>query len=527
MPLMNWIKSKFKKREAVALGAGMVLMPSGMIAWGGSQYAPEYLLGLDVDRLQRRALQIWWESVHARGAINQLNTLTVNTGLRLQSTPNRRVLGISVEEAQNVSDNIESIFGLVRQQKTCSYDGRHTFNEMEIIGRKCWDVFGETFAILRYPRTGVNVQLINPLSVKNPVPLPKLPGNQKITRGIRFRSDKPVGFYVETTDKNGSVSSKYVPFVGESGRRVGIHCADIQTPDQVRGLTRLAPVFHEFRRILESLKYELDSMATNATVAMVITRAKPVVDAEKLKRDFTGVTTASVPTVVDEIDKENIQTTTGGLVMQNLEPGEEPKTLDTARPNVNIPVFIDKAMEWIGPAIGLPATVWKMLFSSNYSASRGELELAWKTFDVENYRFSTSFEQEYYAAVVNFMVGQGRVILRGWSDSWRRAAWLAAKWRGVPMPSLNPYQEAKAATERIRNYSSTHENEAQKATGTSFEANIERQLHEMRWMKNVKKIYDDAGIEFDVKNTGFVAGMYGGREYAQDMAEMYADESAA
>lgn len=523
---ITWLKSKFVKRQPVALGAGMVLMPEGMIAWGGSQYAPEYLLGLNVDQLQQRALQIWWESVHARGAINQLNTLTVNTGLRLQSIPNRRVLGISVNESQNVADQIESVFDLIRQQKTCSYDGRHTFNEMEIIGRKCWDVFGEIFAILRYTRTGVNMQLVSPLSVKSPAPLPALTENERIDRGIHFKGDRPVGFYVETS-KNGSISSKYVPFVGRSGRRVGIHCADIQTPDQTRGLPRLAPVFHELKRILEALKYELDSMATNATVAMVITRAKPVFDAEKLKQKFGSTTSSTAPTAVDELDKDNIQTTSGGLVLQNLEPGEEPKTLDTTRPNVNMPLFVDKEMEWIGPAIGLPATVWKMLFSSNYSASRGELELAWKTFDVENYRFSTSFEQEYYAATVNFLVGQGRVILRGWSDPFRRAAWLAAKWRGVPMPSLNPYQEAKAASERIRNYSSTHENEAQKATGTSFESNIERQLHEMRWIRNIKGVYDSAGVEFDVSNTGFVSSMYGGREYAQDMAEMYADESAA
>lgn len=507
------------------LSNGMVLMPSGMVMWGGSQYSPEYLLGLNVDQLQRKALQIWWESVHARGAVNQLNTLTINTGLRVQSVPARRVLGISVDEAQGVSDRIEAYFDLYRQQKRCSYDGRHTFNELEIIGRKCWDVFGEVFVMLRYDKDGVNVQLINPLAVKTP---PNVAAGVRVDRGIQFKGDRPVGFWVESQTITGASEWKYVPFYGErSKRRIGIHCADIQTPDQVRGMPRLAPVFHELRRILEGLKYELDSMATNATVAMVIKRAAPVVNADKLRAAFGAPSNPNpAPITVDEIDKTDVRTTTGGLVLQNFEPGEEPVTLDTRRPNVNIPAFIDKSMEWIGPAIGLPATVWKMLFNSNYSASRGELELAWKTFDVENYRFSTSFEQEFYAAVVNHMVATGWIVLSGWSDPFRRAAWLAARWRGVPMPSLNPYQEAKAASERIRNFSSTYENEAQKATGTSFEQNFERQLHEMQRINDLKKIYDKAGIEFDVSKTGFVSGMYGATAYAEDQRALLDDNAA-
>jgi len=274
------------------------------------------------------------------------------------------------------------------------------------------------------------------------------------------------------------------------------------------------------------LKYELDSMATNSTVAMAILRTAPVVNAEKIRTAFGAPVVAAAPMKVDELDRDTVRTTTGGLVMQNLEPGETVATLDTKRPNVNIPVFIDKAMEWIGPAIGLPATVWKMLFNSNYSASRGELELAWKTFDVENYRFSTSFEQEFYVATVNFMVSKGMVSLLGWSDPFRRAAWVAAKWRGVPMPSLNPYQEAKAASERIRNYSSSYENEAQKATGTSFEDNIERQIHEMRHLKALKSVYESAGVEFNVADTGFVSGMGPDRRYAATMAQMYTNDGA-
>lgn len=497
--MANWITGLFKKRQPRMLSNGMVLMPTGMLLWGGNQYSPEYLLGLNVDQLQRKALQIWWDSVHARGAINQLNTLTTNTGLRVQSTPARAVLGLEIGDTQAVAAQIEGYFDLVRQQKRCSHDGRHTFNELEIIGRRCWDVFGEVFCILRYDRLGVNMQLVNPLAVKSP---PSISG-VTVDRGIRFSNGRPVGFYVETIEQ-GHQEYKYIPFVGAGGKRQGIHCADIQTPEQVRGLSRLAPSFHEFKRILQALKLELDTMTTHATVAMVITRDKPVMDENRLGKAFGAVsTTNAAPTSTDQIDSDRITTNTGGMVIQDFKPGEKIDTLDTNRPNVNIPVFIDKQMEWIGPAIGLPATIWKMLLNSNYMASRGEMEMAWKSFAVEVYRFSTSFEQEFYNAVVAHMVGTGRIVLLGWSDPEAKEAWLSAVWRGTPMPRLNPLQEEKATTERIKNFTSTRESESQKSTGTSFENNMERQLYEMRHMKALKQLYDENGLEFDAEGMGF------------------------
>lgn len=500
--MANWFTKFFSRRkDPVMLNNGMVMTPSGMILWGGTQYSPEYLLGLNVEQLQKKALQIWWESIHARGAVNQLNILTINTGARLQSLPARGVLGISIQESQEIASQIEAYFGLYRQQKRASHDGRFNFNELEIIGRKCYDVFGEVFGIIRYTDNGPTVQLINPLAVKSPAIRPV--NGDVIDRGIRFRGNKPLGFYVESI-KDGTTYFEYVPFVNTAGKRVGIHCADIQTPEQVRGMPRLAPVFHELKRILQGLKYELDSMATNATVAIVIQRDKPVTDANRIKEMFGAPRSEGLaPTRVDEIDQGKVTTASGGMVWQNLKEGEKPTTLDTSRPNINIPNFIDKEMEWIGPAIGIPATVWKMLFSSNYMASRGELELGWKSFEVEMYRFSTSFQQYFYEAVVGHMVAKGMIILSGWSDMWRRDAWLMAAWRGTPMPRLNPLQEEKAATERIRNFTSSREAESQKATGTSFENNMERQLYEMRYLEDLKRLYDDAGLEFDSINQGF------------------------
>jgi hypothetical protein len=72
---------------------------------------------------------------------------------------------------------------------------------------------------------------------------------------------------------------------------------------------------------------------------------------------------------------------------------------------------------------------------------------------------------------------------------------MISKWLGIPKPSLNPLQEAKAATERIANYSSNGEVESQHATGLSFEQNADRQRIERGIKNDIDQLYANSGID--------------------------------
>jgi len=480
--------TKYIKKIVANALAPITFGSVGNVNIDGYSFDPSYLLGLNVHALQVRAHEIWWKSIHARGAIRQLNVLTVNSGLRLQSQPNKEILDITGDKAGDISNKIESIFGVWRNQKECSFDDTMNFNELESLAKYSWDIFGEFFAILRYSKNSnrfspLNIQIINPLSVKSPPSI----GNKKIKDGIEYVANKPVAIYVETYTKTG-IEFKRILFKGaKSGRQVILHGFASETPGQRRGTPKLAPVFHELERIQEALKFEIESMATNASIAIAVERTKPVVDPNKLKAAFSSGRTDNIDP--DTLNSTVIKTKSGGHVVQNGEPGETFKSFDTVRPNIDIPEFIRKEMDWIGPAIGLSSELWLMLFGKSYSASKGSIDLTFKSSEQDISKFSASFNQPIYKAVVSIEVACGNLFLTGWSNPRMQAGYLMSRWIGITKPSLNPYQEAKASSERIANKSSNRETESQITSGTSFEVNADRQLREARQIIEIDQLY--------------------------------------
>jgi capsid protein len=494
---MNF-KSLFDYFKPKAVGFSTSTVTTGTVDMGGYTFSIEYLMGLDPHALKLRALQTMWRSVVARGAMRQLNVLSVNTGLNLQSLPSRFALKVDSDTASRYAGDIEGLYSLVRTQKSCSFDNTMNLDELSILARWSWDIFGEYFAIVRYDGKGispVNIQLINPLLVKTPSDVGKT-ANRTIKDGIEFRNKKPVAFWVEEKAVNsGSITWKRVPLVGpRSGMVTGIHGFDSQVPGEYRGTPKIAPVFHELERIQQALKYEIDSMATNAQVAMAIQRKEVVVNNEKIRAAISagGDLRNSKP---GQIDSTTVFNDKGGLVIQNGEKGEEFIAFDTKRPNVNMPEFVKQMIIIIGPAIGIASELWLMLFGKSYSASKGSIDLQWKNNDQENFKFSSGFNQPILEAIVGVAVAMGQIVLPGWSDPLKRAGYMVAKWLGIPKPSLNPLQEAKAASERISNYTSNRELESQMATGLSFEQNADRQTVEQTTIYDIDQLFAASDID--------------------------------
>lgn len=463
-------------------------------------YKPEYLLGLDFQSLQNKALEVLWKSGHARSALRQINVLAMNCGLRLQSMPNKDVLGISSEKANNIANKLESIFSVVRAQRACSYEGTRTFNEQEILAFWSWLIFNESFAVMRYSRNiedvvPVTIQIINPLLVQSPSASFVQDPDAEIIDGIELKNSVPVAFWVKTKNIGANSGFERISLKGASGKVHGIHTFKAEIPGQIRGNSRLAPLFHEFQRIIESMKYEMDSMALNSRIALVVERSETVNNPDKFRQIAqSGGDLSAIFSPPDAVDISKRSADTGGIVVQSGEKGETFKTLDTSRPNVNINEFIFGLMKAIGPSIGIPYELWLALFGKAYSASKGSIDLAYKSFDQEIYEFSTGFEQPYYEAIVSAYVGNGVITLPQWNVPLFRAAYLMTKWYGTPKPSLNPYQEEKAASERVNNWRSSNEREAQLSTGTSFDVIADRRESELKRISDIETMLAESGI---------------------------------
>ena len=446
------------------------------------------LRGTDVEALQCKAYEMLWDSIQASSYVTQMNALTINTGLNLEASPNLAVLGLDAQGSQEWANKTESFFRVWQNAKESDHTKRNNFRQQQISAFMSWMVFGEFFAILRY---STDSKRLNPISIKiKPHYWLTCPPKKKRNYHSVSVINKPdsieisakgeeVALYLTVTDVNGGAEAKRFPFKGaKSGKLQVLHGYETQEPGQYRGIPKLAKVFQELKKIADAQVFELASMAANATILGSIERERDVVNNEKLKGlgnvGFGLSAEATAACASSNLDAKDINISKGGLFLQNLEPGEKLKSFDSTRPNLNIPEFINQIMEWVGPSIGLPASVWKMQFSSNYSASKGELELAWRNMDVTGMQFSSDFNQPVYESWLDGEIANGNIVAPGWDKPYAHQAWATAVWTRIPIPALNPLQEAKASTELLAQGLSHREHEAQRRTGTSFADNVSR-----------------------------------------------------
>ena len=160
--------------------------------------------------------------------------------------------------------------------------------------------------------------------------------------------------------------------------------------------------------------------------------------------------------------------------ISSLNAGEELKSYDTKRPNVNFGEFVDSITKYLAASLSIPIEILHMKFGENFSASRASLKLFWQSIAVWRDEFISDFMNPVYESFLLGEVGTGKLTLKSFDDPTMRAAWQSALWVGTPSPSIDPVKEEKAAVIRISEGLTTREQEAQKRHGTSFDSNVER-----------------------------------------------------
>ena len=76
-----------------------------------------------------------------------------------------------------------------------------------------------------------------------------------------------------------------------------------------------------------------------------------------------------------------------------------------------------------------------------------------------------------YEMFLSEVIAAGRISAPGWSDPRLRAAWLNARWIGVPMPNIDPQKTAVADTKYAELGAQTLDRIARNFNGSSGKAN--------------------------------------------------------
>lgn len=487
-------------------------------------YAP--LKMVDYSARQQETKKLHNESIYAGAGSEFLARMCYDT--KIQAKPNRRRLGLDIEEAYELKSNIESEFKIQRESKDWDYSKQNNFSQIADIAFRQYNDLGEFFGIVRQDlkrESGVSVQLISAFQISTPnfSPLCRinvynmLNGCNELVIASNYGSKFLLnGNYIENGIEYSATGEEVAIFVAPTqygsewtrimcynskGMKQVMHGFIQAEPGQKRGFSKSVRSWHEFMNISDLERFELASAKINATIAGTVTSDSnaqpggntPMDDLGKASGPSSSAdwslinpdaeVTSSLPEYIEpnysvrEVDE-------GGFIVQNFTPGYKYQSNDTSRPNVNAPVFMEKILEFAYPATyGISVVCAKMRFDGSYNASKGAIDITWKNgiqYNLKN--FKSDFFDPCFSAWFETSVAKGYITAPDYYNNR-----MAYEFYDVVMPikpSLNPYQEAKASEVNVAIGKTTRSLEAQASTGTDAQENMEQLKHENQAMKS-------------------------------------------
>ncbi|MGE4544209.1 MAG: phage portal protein [Pedobacter sp.] len=380
---------------------------------------------------------------HAASLVDSITVNAVGPGLWPQSKPHYERLGLSESWATEFAGAAEWEL----EQWNREADAREVTDFYGKQFQNLWSMLvnGEFINLplmLDDPgrRYRLALQDIDPVRLRTPM---ALFGAADIRDGIRLGDrGQAKGYFLADPDDGRIVSSLDMRHYRELPARIGhrpvvMHRFHAKTPEQVRGVSVLAPAMKFFRDVSDYLDYEL--------VGAIVASSFPVFIEKNTTYDAT-----QLPGV------ESVQNATGDTThYRNYSPGqvlygngaEKPHILKSDRPGNSFPAFIETILRAVGAAAGMPYEIISKDFSkTNYSSARAALQEAWRVFELYQDWLVGGFCQPVWEMLLEEAFLRGRLpIPKGAPDFYAaRAEYCAATWVGPERTNVDPVKEMVA-----------------------------------------------------------------------------------
>jgi capsid protein len=276
---------------------------------------------------------------------------------------------------------------------------------------------------------------------------------------------------------------------------------------QVRGVSAICSIIQKLDQLSAYAENEVIASEVNSKLATVIEHTEqsdginPLVGRSLLRginvnRNNSvnnNNNTNSSSNDINDMDnntKEAILKLTNGLLI-NLPTGKSMKSFDTKRPNINFQMFLDTNAKYIFASQSIPYEVATMLFSNNFSASRGALKMFELTLKVMRknividgvYKptFKTFFLLENLKnnlSINNFdKLRQNEIDI----NALNKCRFIAP-----PIPHVDPLKEVNSVIEKINNNLTTREEGMEElGNSTDFDNTMERINEEKKLMEKL------------------------------------------
>jgi len=437
----------------------------------------------------------------ARAAITRTRTNIVGTGLMCHPAIDFEVLGIDPIEAEEINKQALTNFHRWASDPTeCDAEATLSFYGLQglslVSAMSSGDCLATTPMVTRPGGvTALKVQLVEADRVENPN---NGPNNVALWDGVAIDPElgAPLGYWIRSNHPGDLIPGAELPtwtyfaaFGAETGRRRVMHIwNDKERPGQVRGAPYLAPVLEPLKQLSRWSDNEMMRAVVSALFTVFLKQAAPpALDASGLPLPaFGGANPEIIPgsdpsSYAPPAKADDVSMGNGAVV--SLMPGEEPVFANPATPNQQFDPFFVACVKQIGAALELPVDELLLSYQSSYSAARAAMLQAWRFYTLRRDLLVEQFCQPIYGLWMDEEVASGRLSLPGYGDPIRRRAWSNAIWIGPARGSMDEFQEARAAKERINIGVSNEAIETAQMTGESWDSVYAQRLREINRRK--------------------------------------------
>lgn len=470
--------------------------------WWPMQGDADQAISGDVSSLRNRTQDLARNNGIVTGALNTHCMSIVGPGLVPHPRIDRKLLGLSEEQAKAWNEQAERIYWAWAGTKNCDLSRRLNFSGLTTLTLRSWLESGDVIAIRRFkPRPGdvlaLKIQLVEAARVCNPS---FLPNTDRLIDGVEIDDDgAPVAYHVADSYP----LSRYGPLGPTDWKRVSAYGADSGTcqvlhvfkqdrPGQTRGVPIFAPVIETLKQLSRLSEAELMASVINAFFTVFIKTA--TLDDSDLLPDQGDAATHRLPTTYRPTPEIRM----GNANIVSLNDGEEIQMADPKRPNPNFDAFFRSFLSQVGVAIDLPHELLIKHFTASYSASRGAMLEAWRGFLTRRSWLVDLFCQPTYEWMLGEAIARGMLSAPGFfEDPIVRAAWCEAQWTGPTQGQLDPNSEMQALEKAVELRIRSRQEIATEQYGTDWNRTIEQLASERQIMAEAGLDSEDVAMRTD------------------------------
>lgn len=450
----------------------------------------------ELSAIRARSRDIVRNSSIGAGIIKLMCRGVIGDGLKLMPAINGAVLGLSREKVKEIENIIENEFALWAESLFCDSERTLNFYALQDLAFSSFLENGDVFALLTYIKNPVidytlSINLIESDTCNTPSNFLSVAG---VMLGIRKNKyNAPVSYFFKTNLPRSEMDAfnyfsnpfsieqyREVPAYDGRNRRQLLHIFKKTRPGQTRGLPFLTPVLEQLKQIERYSDAELMASVIASKYTVFI---KNPLNETLVPENITGEPGA---------EQHDNDLHLGDGVIAQLGDGQDITIANPARPNAQFADFISFTIKKIGMGLGLPFEVLMQSFTSSYSASRGSLLEAEKTFLKYRQAFINDFCKPVYEHFLDELVALGKIDVPGYSEPAKRNAYLNAYWLAPKKSQIDELKEVNAAMMRIQAGLSNKTVETMNLTGMKYENVLEIRKHEIEMEKEIQENNDRA-----------------------------------